>query len=175
VLCDVSTSVTSASVFFLSVLHALHDAFRKLRSFVFIERISEVTDIFERERNFKAVSEAIGRDAGVADISGYTDYGRVWEEFLALIEDDLHPRATVIVLGDARTNGREPRADLFAQVAEKAGRTFWLNPEPRLYWNYGDSVIAAYERHCEAFECWTTSHLEDFVKALTRPVSGAAP
>src|ERR671936_3090797 len=31
VLCDVSTSVTSASVFFLSVLHALHDSFRKLR------------------------------------------------------------------------------------------------------------------------------------------------
>jgi uncharacterized protein len=174
VLCDVSTSVTSASVFFLSVLHALHDAFRKLRSFVFIERISEVTDIFERERNFKAVSEAIGRDAGVADISGYTDYGRVWEEFLALIEDDLHPRATVIVLGDARTNGRDPRDDLFAQITARAGRTFWLNPEPRLYWNYGDSVIAAYERHCEAFECWTTSQLEDFVKALTRPAVSAA-
>src|SRR5439155_1650423 len=52
VLCDVSTSVTSASVFFLSVLHALHDTFRKMRSFVFIERISEVTDIFEHERNF---------------------------------------------------------------------------------------------------------------------------
>jgi uncharacterized protein with von Willebrand factor type A (vWA) domain len=174
VLCDVSTSVTSASVFFLSVLHALHDAFRKLRSFVFIERISEVTDIFERERNFKAVSEAIGRDAGVADVSGYTDYGRVWEEFLALIEDELHPRATVIVLGDARTNGRDPRDELFAQVTARAGRTFWLNPEPRLYWNYGDSVIAAYERHCEAFECWTTSQLEDFVKALTRPAASAA-
>jgi uncharacterized protein with von Willebrand factor type A (vWA) domain len=170
VLCDVSTSVTSASVFFLSVLHALHDAFRKLRSFVFIERISEVTEIFERERNFKAVNEAIGRDAGVADISGYTDYGRVWEEFLVQIEDDLHPRATVIVLGDARTNGRDPRDDLFAQITAKAGRTFWLNPEPRLYWNYGDSVIAAYERHCQAFECWTTSQLEDFVKALTRPI-----
>jgi uncharacterized protein with von Willebrand factor type A (vWA) domain len=173
VLCDVSTSVTSASVFFLSVLHALHDSFRKLRSFVFIERISEVTDIFERERNFKAVSEAIGRDAGVADVSGYTDYGRVWSEFLVQVEDDLHPRASVIVLGDARTNGRDPRADVFASITEKAGRTFWLNPEPRLYWNYGDSVIAAYERHCEAFECWTTSQLEDFVKALTRPVTAA--
>ena len=85
VLCDVSTSVTSASVFFLSVLHALHDSFRKMRSFVFVERISEVTDVFARERNFKAVSEAIGRDAGVADVSGYTDYGRVWREFLALV------------------------------------------------------------------------------------------
>ncbi|HEX2104577.1 MAG TPA: VWA domain-containing protein [Solirubrobacteraceae bacterium] len=172
VLCDVSTSVTSASVFFLSVLHALHDSFRKMRSFVFIERISEVTDVFARERDFKAVSDAISKDAGVADISGYTDYGRVWSEFATLVEDDLHPRATVIVLGDARTNGRDPRADIFAGVAARAGRTFWLNPEPRLYWNYGDSVIAAYERHCEAFECWTTGQLEDFVKALTRPLSG---
>ncbi len=80
VLCDVSTSVTSASVFFLSVLHALHDSFRKMRSFVFIERISEVTDVFEHERDFRAVSERISSDAGVADISGYTDYGRVWSE-----------------------------------------------------------------------------------------------
>jgi len=169
VLCDVSTSVTSASVFFLSVLHALHDAFRKMRSFVFVERISEVTDVFERERSFRAASEAISKDAGVADVSGYTDYGRVWTEFLTQVEDDLHPRATVIVLGDARTNGRDPRADVFARIAAHAGRTFWLNPEPRLYWNYGDSVIATYERFCEAYECWTTRQLEDFVKALTRP------
>jgi uncharacterized protein len=171
VLCDVSTSVTSASTFFLSVLHALHDAFRKLRSFVFIERISEVTDVFERERDFRAATEAISKDAGVADISGYTDYGRVWTEFLALIEDELHPRATVIVLGDARTNGRPPRDDVFAAITARAGRTFWLNPEPRLYWNYGDSVIAAYEKYCTAFECWRTDQLEEFVKALTRPVS----
>ena len=64
VLCDVSTSVTSASVFFLSVLHALHDSFRRMRSFVFVERISEVTDVFTRERAFKAVSDAISKDAG---------------------------------------------------------------------------------------------------------------
>ncbi len=170
VLCDVSTSVTSASTFFLSVLHALHDSFRKLRSFVFIERISEVTDVFERERDFRAASEAVSKDAGVADISGYTDYGRVWTEFLALIEDELHPRATVIVLGDARTNGRPPREDVFAAITARAGRTFWLNPEPRLYWNYGDSVIAAYAQYCNAFECWRTDQLEDFVKALAQPV-----
>ena len=78
----------------------------------------------------------------------------------------------MIVLGDARTNGREPHADVFARVAERAGRTFWLNPEPRLYWNYGDSVMAAYERHCTgAFECWTTKHLENFVNVI----AGGAP
>ena len=171
VLCDVSTSVTSASVFFLSVLHALHDSFRKMRSFVFIERISEVTDVFAKERDFRKVSEAIARDAGVADISGYTDYGRVWNEFAALVEDELHPRATVIVLGDARTNGREAKAEVFGLIAAKAGRTFWLNPEPRLYWNYGDSVISSYEPYCEAHECWTTEQLEEFVKALARPIT----
>jgi uncharacterized protein len=172
VLCDVSTSVTSASVFFLSVLHALHDSFRKLRSFVFIERISEVTEVFERERDFRAISEKISREGGVADVSGYTDYGRVWLEFLEEISEDLDPRSTVIVLGDARTNGREPHAEVFAHIAEHAGRTFWLNPEPKLYWNYGDSVMAAYERHCTAaFECWTTKHLENFVNV----VAGGTP
>jgi uncharacterized protein with von Willebrand factor type A (vWA) domain len=170
VLCDVSTSVTSASVFFLSVLHALHDSFRKLRSFVFVERISEVSDLFERERSFAAVSHAIATDAGVADVSGYTDYGRVWLEFLNEVLDDLDPRSTVIVLGDARTNGREPHAKAFGHISEHAGRTFWLNPEPKLYWNYGDSVMRAYEPYCDGvFECWTTKQLEGFVNALADP------
>ncbi len=167
VLCDVSTSVTSASVFFLSVLHALHDQFRKLRSFVFVERISEVTNVFERERSFEAVSRRIATDAGVADVSGYTDYGRVWVEFLDRVVDDLDPRSTVIVLGDARTNGREPHASVFGHVAERAGHTFWINPEPRLYWNYGDSVMSTYEPFCDGvFECWTTKQLEAFVNAI---------
>ncbi|HWI22618.1 MAG TPA: VWA domain-containing protein [Baekduia sp.] len=170
VLCDVSTSVTNASVFFLSVLHALHDSFSRMRSFVFIERVSEVTEIFERERDFHGVSERIARDAGVADISGYTDYGRVWSEFAELTADDLTRRCTLIVLGDARTNGRDPQVAAFAEIAAKAGRTFWLNPEPRLYWNYGDSVIDLYAEHCRAFECWTTPQLEEFVKALARPL-----
>ena len=130
--------------------------------------------MFERERNFADVSRAIATDAGVADVSGYTDYGRVWLEFLEQVIDDLDPRSTVIVLGDARTNGREPHAPAFAEVAERAGRTFWMNPEPKLYWNYGDSVMAAYEPHCDGvFECWTTKQLEAFVNALTeqRPVA----
>jgi uncharacterized protein with von Willebrand factor type A (vWA) domain len=174
VLCDVSTSVTSASVFFLSVLHALHDSFRKLRSFVFIERISEVTDVFEHERDFRVIAQKISSEGGVADVSGYTDYGRVWLEFLGQISDELDPRSTVIVLGDARTNGREPHADVFAQISERAGRLFWLNPEPKLYWNYGDSVMAAYERYCDgAFECWTTRHLENFVNVVAGGVPAA--
>lgn len=175
VLCDVSTSVSSASVFFLSVLHALHDSFRKLRSFVFIERISEVTDVFEHERDFRRISERVSSEGGVADVSGYTDYGRVWLEFYGEIAEELGPRSTVIVLGDARTNGREPHAEIFGRIAERSGRAFWLNPEPKLYWNYGDSVMAAYEPHCDgAFECWTTKHLESFVNVIASGARTAA-
>ncbi len=168
VLCDVSTSVTSASTFFLSILHALHDSFKRLRTFVFIERVAEVTEVFENERSFRDASEKISNTAGVADISGYTDYGRVWLDFNEQVTADLGPRSTVIVLGDARTNGRDPRADLFGLVTAKAGRSFWLNPEPRLYWNYGDSVIGVYEEFCNGvFECWTSKQLEEFVRELT--------
>ncbi|HEV7917951.1 MAG TPA: hypothetical protein VGO97_00095, partial [Solirubrobacterales bacterium] len=53
-------------------------------------------------------------------------------------------------------------------VAAKAGRTFWLNPEPNLYWNYGDSVIGVYEKYCDGvYECWTSKQLEGFVRELT--------
>jgi hypothetical protein len=42
-----------------------------------------------------------------------------------------------------------------------------MNPEPRLYWNYGDSVMSAYEPYCDGvFECWTTRQLEAFVNAI---------
>ncbi len=178
VLCDVSTSVSSASTFFLSVIHAMHDAFRRLRSFVFIERISEVTELFETERDFARVSERITAEGGVADVSGYTDYGRVWQAFLEEVSSDLGPRSTVIVLGDARTNGRPPATAAFASVTDRANRTFWLNPEPEPYWNYGDSVMSSYIPFCDgAFECWKTEHLEQFVDVIAtgRPPVERAP
>ena len=81
----------------------------------------------------------------------------------------------MIVLGDARTNGRPPGAGTFRAVAERARRTFWLNPEPASYWNYGDSAMAAYAPYCDGvFECWTTDQLEDFVDLLAKNGGGAS-
>jgi hypothetical protein len=118
----------------------------------------------------QGVSDAISKDAGVADISGYTDYGRVWSEFAQLVEDDLHPRATVIVLGDARTNGRDPRADIFAR---RRARRAHVLAEPRAaalleLRRLGDRRLRALLRGLRVLD---DGQLEDFVKALTRPVS----
>jgi len=84
VLCDVSTSVTSASVFFLSCCTRCTTRFRKLRSFVFVRAgLRGQRGVRARTRLLRRIA-AIGSDAGVADVSGYTDYGRVWVEFLEM-------------------------------------------------------------------------------------------
>ena len=45
VLCDVSGSTAQFAPFTLTLLHALHQEFRRVRSFVFIDGIVEITDI----------------------------------------------------------------------------------------------------------------------------------
>jgi hypothetical protein len=85
------------------------------------------------------------------------------------VRDDLHPRARSSCSETPARTGRDPSADLSPASSPRAGRTFWLQSRSRACTELGDSVIAAYERYCEAYECWTTSQLEEFVKALTRP------
>ena len=119
VLCDVSTSVTSASVFFLSVPHALHDAFRKLRSFAFVERIDEVTDIFERSAPSER-SRTRGRRAWRTSPATRTTAASGRSSWTGSVTTSIRA-STVIVLGDARTNGREPHAGIFGHVAELPG------------------------------------------------------
>ena len=69
-------------------------------------------------------------------------------------------------IGDARTNGRDPKAEVFAQIAEKAGRTFWLNPEPQAYWGSGDSAVTQYAEAVEMVEVRNAVQLEEFVQRL---------
>jgi nitrate reductase delta subunit len=102
----------------------------------------------------------------------YYAHGDTRQRGVALLEFKSAYRRAGLELGPDELPDHLAVVLEYAALDPCAGRTFWLNPEPRLYWNYGDSVIAAYEEHCEAFECWTTTQLEDFVKALTRPVTG---
>ena len=51
---------------------------------------------------------------------------------------------TLIVTGDARTNFRAGGLAPFRLMAERARRTYWLNPEPRADWGHGDSQIGDY-------------------------------
>lgn len=166
-LCDVSTSVSSSAVFFLSVLAALNDAFARLRTWAFIEVADEVTEQCLQAKSAQELGRRITKEAKIADITGYTDYGRVFKQLALELEDVVDRRTTLIILGDARTNGRDPGLTAFGSLCARAGRTLWLNPEPELYWDYGDSESTRYARYCEMHRCATASDLAGLAKLLT--------
>ena len=66
-----------------------------------------------------------------------------------------------VVLGDGRSNGADPRLDLFAELALRAKRLVWLCPEPPGRWGSGDSGMLQYRPHCShVSHCATAADLE---------------
>jgi uncharacterized protein len=53
------------------------------------------------------------------------------------------------------------------EMRQKARHVYWLNPEPRSYWNTGDSIVADYGTHTDGvYECRNLRQLEAFVEKL---------
>ncbi len=53
------------------------------------------------------------------------------------------------------------------EIRHRARHVYWLNPEPRAYWDTGDSIVGEYAVHCdEVFECRNLRQLERFVSEL---------
>ena len=52
-------------------------------------------------------------------------------------------------------------------LAERARNVFWLNPEPKSYWDTGDSIISEYSQYCDGiFEVRNLRQLESFADNL---------
>ena len=162
-ICDVSGSVAQVSRFLLMFLYSLHDVIPNVRSFAFSGQLGEVTDLFEREDVDRAIAETLDR------FGGSTDYGEAFETFQALALDEIDRKTTVLILGDARNNNAEPRADILRKIHDRARRVIFLNPEPRVSWNSGDSVMRVYEPCVDrAIVCASLKDLERVVSDLLR-------
>ncbi len=162
-LCDVSGSVATFSTFLLMFLHALHDVLPDVRSFVFSGALGEVTDLFEEKSFEDAMAQTL------AKWGGSSDYGEALTDFADLALEDIDHRTTVLVLGDARNNGRDSRLDILRKVQDRARRVIFLNPEPRSRWDTGDSVMRAYSSACErTLVCASLRDLETVVTDLVR-------
>jgi hypothetical protein len=156
--------------FALQFMYAMSGQFSKVRSFVFVDALDEVTGFFEAGVAFEEALERVGREAEVVWLDGHSDYGHAFAQFWERYGGDLTPRSTVIITGDARNNYREPRADVMAEIAGTARAVYWLNPEPRPYWDTGDSVMSAFGEHCDdVFEVRNLRQLESFVERLALP------
>lgn len=167
VVADISGSVAAFARFTLMLVYAIQGQFSKVRSFVFIDGIDEVTEFF---RATEDVSEAIARintEADVIWVDGHSDYGHAFEVFWNKYGKDITSRTTVLLLGDARNNYHASQSWVVKQIKQKARHVYWLNPEPRSYWNTGDSIVGEYGAFTDGvYECRNLRQLESFVEKL---------
>ncbi len=125
-----------------------------------------MTDLCLHAKNPRELGQSITTEAKVADHTGYTDYGRVFKQLALDLEDVIDRRTTFLVLGDAAHERPRSWPGGFASLTSRAGRTIWLNPEPELYWNYGDSESARYAQWCEMHRCATAADLTGLARLL---------
>jgi hypothetical protein len=143
VLCDVSDSVRHVSRVMLLFVHQLQTVFRRVRSYVFVSEIAEVTQAFDRERDVtRALEAALGPLA--ATVSGNSNYGRALKLFHERHLAAVTRRTTVVVIGDGRTNYHPPNAWVVRELRRRARRVLWICPEERWAWGQGDSEMPAY-------------------------------
>ena len=166
-LCDVSGSVAEFAQFTFTLVHALHDELRRVRSFAFVDGIAEVTDLFETAQHEIHVNRFVER-RGVLGDDGHSDYGRAFTRFVEHhLADAVSPRSTVIICGDARTNYRPDGAEALRVIADQARRVFWLNPEAEEEWGSTDSAMDDYRAYCRgAFEVRSLRQLGDVIASL---------
>ncbi len=167
ILADISGSVSTFAAFTLQLAHALRSEFSKVRSFVFVDGLDEVTRIFEESGNIAEVARRINAEGRGVWLDGRSDYGNALTTFWERYGNELRSRTTVLLLGDARTNYHAPRASAVSQIAGRAGHLYWLNPEPVAAWDSGDSVMHEYATFCDGvFECRNIRQLRAFIEQL---------
>jgi uncharacterized protein with von Willebrand factor type A (vWA) domain len=166
-LCDVSGSVSGFSDFTMLLVQALHDQFSKVRVFAFVNRLDEVTRLLEHgAADPEGLSARIRAEATLTGWHGSSDYGVALGEFAERYGDAVGPRTTVFMLGDARTNMSDPNLAAVRQVAERARRVYWLNPEPNALWGTGDSAAPEYAELVEMHECRNARQLGALIARL---------
>jgi uncharacterized protein with von Willebrand factor type A (vWA) domain len=161
-LCDVSGSVAQVSDFFLLLIHSLHEVVDDVRSFAFSGHLIEVSDILDTKSPEEAMSDIMSKVG-----FGSSDYGGSLVDFEKGWIKTVTPKTTVIVLGDARTNNLDPRADILRRISERSKRLVWLNPEGRMAWGWGDSEMPRYASFCTVVrQCATAKQLERAVSDI---------
>jgi uncharacterized protein with von Willebrand factor type A (vWA) domain len=167
VIADISGSVASFARFTLHLVHAISSQFSKVRSFVFIDGIDEVSRFFDGVDDPSEAVHRINTEADVIWVDGHSDYGHALTVFWERWGEEITPRSSVLLLGDARNNYHASQAWVVKELQARARHVYWLNPEPRAYWNSGDSIVGEYAVHCDdVVECRTLRQLEQFVGEL---------
>ena len=167
VVADISGSVAAFARFTLMLVYAIQGQFSKVRSFVFIDGIDEVTDYFRQTEDIQEAIHRVNTEADVVWVDGHSDYGHAFEVFWERYGKSITKKTTVLLLGDARNNYHASQSWVVKEIQARARHVYWLNPEPRSYWNTGDSIVGDYGTYTDGvYECRNLRQLEAFVDKL---------
>jgi uncharacterized protein with von Willebrand factor type A (vWA) domain len=167
VIADISGSVASFARFTLQFVYAMASQFSKVRSWVFIDGIDEVTRFFQEGDDVMEAVHRVNTEADVVWVDGHSDYGHALEVFHDRHYNEVTPKSSIILLGDARNNYHASQAWVLDSLRKRGKHVYWLNPEPRGYWDTGDSIIADYVPYCDGvYECRNLRQLERFVTTV---------
>jgi uncharacterized protein with von Willebrand factor type A (vWA) domain len=97
-----------------------------------------------------------------------TDLGFSLNDFNEDFMHTLNGQTTLLMVGDGRNNYNDPRVDLFNDMARRAHRTIWLNPEPPSLWQ-GDSDMPKYAPLCT--DVMKVSNLKELAAAVDHLLS----
>jgi uncharacterized protein with von Willebrand factor type A (vWA) domain len=167
VVADISGSVASFARFTLQLVYAMASQFSKVRSWVFIDGIDEVTRFFQESDDVTDAVHRVNTEADVVWVDGHSDYGHAFEVFHDRHATEVTHKTSLIFLGDARNNYHNSQAWVLGALNQRARHVYWLNPEPRGYWDTGDSIMADYIPYCDGvYECRNLRQLERFVTTI---------
>lgn len=167
VLCDVSDSVRNVSRFMLQFVYSLQDLYSRVRSFIFVSEIGEITQLFEENDTQRAIEVAL--TGSIINVFAHSDFGRAFKTFHRDHLGAVNNRTTVIILGDARNNYNLAQEWVLRDIQARAKQLIWLNPESRLTWGFGDSEMDRYLPFCDLVEeCRNLNQLYRVVDRLVR-------
>jgi uncharacterized protein with von Willebrand factor type A (vWA) domain len=165
VVADISGSVASFARFTLQFVYAMQSEFSKVRSWVFIDGVDEVTRFFDESDELATAINRVNTEADVVWVDGHSDYGHAFEVWHERHIREVTRKTSIILLGDARNNYHAAQAWTLAEMRKRARRLFWLDPEPRGYWDTGDSIISEYAPYCDGvYEVRNLRQLNKFVE-----------
>lgn len=150
VLCDVSDSVRNVSRFMLQFVHSLQDMYSRVRSYVFVADLAEVTLLFQDNDIQSAIQKSINGD--VVNVYAHSDFGKAFTQFHQNHIEAVDSRTTVLILGDARNNYNAAQEWVLGEIKQRAKQVIWLNPENRSTWGFGDSEMNTYGKSCDFVE-----------------------
>jgi uncharacterized protein with von Willebrand factor type A (vWA) domain len=167
VVADISGSVASFARFTLMFVYAMASQFSKVRSWVFIDGIDEVTRFFNQSDDVLEAVHRVNTEADVVWVDGHSDYGHAFEVFHQRHYAEVSPKTSIILLGDARNNYHAAQTWVVDELRKRGRHVYWLDPEPRSYWDTGDSIVSEYGRYCDGvFECRNLRQLQKFVETV---------